>query len=69
MGSDVAYESVEEDPVNPFQKRVFEKKMRRSSVGSDNIDPTCSMENLNPNINKMRMSNYCSVEKAEKRVR
>ena len=26
--------SVEEDPVNPFQKRVFEKKLRRSSVAS-----------------------------------
>lgn len=31
-GSDAGEEV--EDPVNPFMKRVFEKKLRRSSVAS-----------------------------------
>lgn len=31
------------DPVNPFAKRVFEKKMRRSSVASENTNPNMSI--------------------------
>lgn len=27
--------SVEEDPINPFQKRVFEKKLKRSTVSEN----------------------------------
>ena len=35
----VGSNQVEEDPVNPFQKRVFEKRLRRSSVASENKHP------------------------------
>lgn len=28
-------EDVKEDPVDPFHKKIFEKRMRRSSVASD----------------------------------
>lgn len=43
-GSDVEGDT-EEDPVNPFMKRVFEKKMRRSSVASENMNPNFSTAN------------------------
>lgn len=43
-GSDVEGE-MEENPVNPFMKRVFEKKMRRSSVASENVNPNFSTIN------------------------
>lgn len=40
-GSDVG-DDREENPVNPFMKRVFEKRMRGSSVASENINPNFS---------------------------
>lgn len=45
-GSDIGDEI--EDPVNPFMKRVFEKKLRRSSVASENMNPNI-MHNLERN--------------------
>lgn len=45
-GSDIGDEI--EDPVNPFMKRVFEKKLRRSSVASENMNPNV-MHNLERN--------------------
>lgn len=35
-------------PTDPFRKRVFEKKLRRSSVASDTMEGM-SYENSNPN--------------------
>lgn len=43
-GSDVEDE-IESSPVNPFRKRVFEKKLRKSSVASENINPNYSLSN------------------------
>lgn len=56
-GSDVG-EDVEENPVNPFMKRVFEKRMRGSSVASENINPNFSTLQSEHN----QETDYCKVQ-------
>ena len=48
----LAIDNASEDPVDPFRKKMFEKKMRRSSVASDYGD-------ADKKEDKLRLSNYC----------